>query len=180
MALLFQSNPDQWDLRRYFEPGQYVSWFVSRYQTSMYPGVLVLLWEAQGSKPKEIKGLYGWGITTDAVKPDATGRLRIRLQYIERWVSKVDKNKSSAEHTAPIPADDVLSLPAWRGKHLLDVMPIGTNFLVSGKQLEELSNRIVRFRFPKSQFQEAIELDMRGERLDWTAFTPNLSFEAEE
>jgi hypothetical protein len=146
----------------------------------MYPGVLVLLWEAQGSKPKEIKGLYGWGITTDDVKPDDTGRLRIRLQYIERWISKTDRNKPFAEHIAPISANDVLSLPAWRDKHLLDVMPIGTNFLVNAKQLEELSNHIVRLRFPGSQFQQAVALDLKGERLDWTAFVPKRSLAVQE
>jgi hypothetical protein len=180
MAVLFQSKPEQWDLRRYFEPGQYVSWYVSRYQASMYPGVLVLLWEAQGSKQQAVRGLYGWGITTDNVKPDANGRMRIRLQYIERWVSEADKNLPLEEHVAPIPANDVLSLPSWKDTHLLAVMPSGTNFLVSARQLEELATQIVRFRYPMSQFQQAVELDLEGERLNWDAFTPQLSFEAKE
>jgi hypothetical protein len=178
MALLFQSNPDQWDLRKHFEPGGYVSWFVSRYESSMYPGLPVLLWEAQGSKQKAIRGLYGWGITTDDVKQDATGRLRIRLQYIERWVSKANEKLPLEEHVAPIPANEVLSLPAWKDTHLLAIMPIGTNFLVSVKQLEELSDQIVQNRFPSSQFKYAVQQDIKGEQLDWNAFTPQLSFEA--
>ncbi len=172
MALLFQSNPDQWNLRKYLKPGGHVRWFVSRYQTLMRPGALVLLWVAKGSQSPQIKGLYGWGVTTDEVKQDDEGRLRIRLQYVERWVSKTDDEKKvdDENHIAPIPADKVLDLPAWKD-HLLAVMPAGTNFLVTAEQLQELTDNIVDAKFQGSQFRRAVNQDIEGGKLDPNGFT---------
>ncbi|MFN2133264.1 MAG: hypothetical protein ACK2VD_22250 [Anaerolineae bacterium] len=178
MAFLFQSNPDQWDLRRHLVPGSYVSWFVSRYQALMGPGALVLLWEAQGSRPKAVKGLYGWGILTEEPAPDG-GRLRVRLMYVERWITEKDKDTPLEDHLAPIPGTDVLALPAWQD-HLLAVMPIGTNFLVTPEQLEQLSDRIVTLRFPDSQLDRAVRVANDGQQLDPSGFAHELIYERQE
>jgi len=179
MAFLFQSNPDQWDLRRHLVPGNYVSWFVSRYQALMRPGALVLLWEAQGSRSKAVKGLYGWGILTEEPAPDPGGRLRVRLMYVERWIAQTDKDTPLEDHLAPILGIDVLALPAWQD-HLLAVMPIGTNFLVTPEQLEQLSDRIVAPRFPDSQFDRAVRTANDGQQLDPSGFAHELIYERQE
>ena len=179
MAFLFQSNPDQWDLRRHLTPGNHVSWFVSRYQALMRPGALVLLWEARGSGPRAVRGLYGWGIMTEEPAPDATGRLRVRLQYVERWISKKDRDIPRENHTAPLPGAAVLALPAWKD-HLLAVMAIGTNFLVTPNQLEQLSERIVTVRFPDSQFGRAVRAESDGQQLDPSTFAHQVVYEGQE
>jgi len=137
----------------------------------MRPGALVLLWVAQGSQPPQIRGLYGWGITTDEVRQDEEGSLRIHLQYVERWVSKTDhaKNVPDEDHIAPIPAAEILGLPAW-SDHLLAVMPVGTNFLVTAEQLEALLDHIVDVRFPESKLRRAVHSDTKGEHLDTSGF----------
>jgi len=165
MALLFQSNPEQWDLRQYLKPGGRVSWFVSRYLSYMKPGTLTLLWEAQGEQQKAVKGLYGWGILQAEPARDVRGRLRVPLIYIERWVSAGDvRNKvPEPQHMAAIPADDILKLGSWRD-HLLAKMPIGTNFLINVNQIEELS-RIVMKKYPTSAFEQAADLDKAGKTL---------------
>lgn len=165
MALLFQSNPDQWDLRRFLQPGGKVSWFVTRYLKYMKPGVLTLLWEAQGSEDPAVRGLYGWGITLAEPAPDERGRLRIPLQYVERWVSAGDakRNVPESDHVAGIPAQEVLSLPSWQD-HPLAKMPVGTNFIVTPAQLEELSD-IVQKKYPGSAFPQAARLDQEGKPL---------------
>lgn len=181
MALLFQSNPDEWDLRGHMYPGRSVSWYVSRYQTFTYHGALVLLWEAQGHKPKAVRGLYGWGVTIGDVQQDApTGRMRIPLRYTERWRRKDDEGKEMREDMAPISAHEVLSLGAWEN-HLLNLMPIGTNFLVTLEQLDELITKIVKVRFPKSRLYEAFKLESNEECLDASNFvTPKPILEGEE
>jgi len=163
MALLFQSNPDQWDLRGSIEPGEKVSWFVTRYLNFMRPSVLTLLWEAQGSKAPGVRGLYGWGVTLGEAMPDRQGRLRIPLQYVERWIAKsdADENVSDIEHIAAVPAQDILLLSSWQD-HLLATMPIGTNFIVTPSQILELSESIVRPRFPDSEFPRAARMDSEG------------------
>jgi hypothetical protein len=174
MALLFQSNPNQWNLRKFFVPGDYAAWFVYRYKTLMDSGQLVLLWSAKGrTGSRAIKGLYGWGITTNSPQ-DYSGELRIPLKYIERWVSKNDYvNKVPIEkHIAPIPAKTVFQLPSWKN-HLLAVMPIGTNFLVTKEQLNELLYRIVSVRFPTSQLRQAVNLSIEGKQLNPDNFKPN-------
>lgn len=145
----------------------------------MRPGALVLLWEAQGSKPKAVRGLYGWGIMTEEPAPDATGKLRVRLQYVERWVSRKDKDTPPGDHTAPIPGTAVLALPAWQD-HLLAVMAIGTNFLVTPDQLEQLSEHIVTVRFPGSQFDRAVRAEGEGQQLDPSTFAHKVVYERRE
>ena len=166
MALLFQSNPDQWDLRRYLRPGAKASWSVSRYLKYMNPGVLALFWEAQGSEDPAVKGLYGWGIILAEPAPDERGRLRIPLQYIERWVSADDGKRRvpESDHTAGIPAPQVLSLPSWQD-HLLAKMAAGTNFIVLPDQLEELSD-LVQTKYPGSAFPIAAQLATERKPLD--------------
>jgi hypothetical protein len=162
MALLFQSNPDQWDLRKYLTPGDEESWFVNRYFTYMKPGVLILLWEAQGSQSPEVRGLYGWGITLGEPVPDRRGRLRIPLQYVERWVNAADVNGRVPEsrHIAGVPAKVVLELPSWHN-HPLNRMPAGTNFVVTAEQLRAL-HALVSREYPASAFGLAVEKDIQG------------------
>jgi hypothetical protein len=169
MALLFQSNPEEWDLRRYLIPGNETAWYVTRYQALMYPGALALLWEAQGRQPRPVRGLYGWGITTGGLKRDASGRLRIPLTYVERWVLKEDRDLPDEQHMAAIPAAAVLGLPSW-SDHLLNKMSIGTNFLVSPGQLDELARALVQSKFPGSQFAAAVRLDLEEKSLDPASF----------
>ncbi|MBN1857392.1 MAG: hypothetical protein JW846_10635 [Dehalococcoidia bacterium] len=173
MGLLFQSNPNRWDLRKHLIPGEHGSWFVSRYQSLMHEGALVLLWESKGSMPDSVKGLYGWGITTGEMKPDAEGRMRIPLRYIERWVSKNDHDTHVPEkdHVAPVAAAQVFALPSWKA-HVLAVMPVGTNFLVGARQLLELTESVVDTTFAGSQFRRAVELDVAGKRLEADSFVP--------
>ena len=170
MAVLFQSNPDQWDLRQYLRPGGRASWFVNRYLSYMKRGTLTVLWEAQGKQRKAVRGLYGWGILHGEPARDVRGLLRAPLTYIERWVSADDtvNEVPLAQQVAAIPADDVLELESWRD-HLLARMPIGTNFLIDKKQIEELSGVVMR-RYRRSAFGEAAELDAAGESLPLDRF----------
>jgi hypothetical protein len=174
VALLFQSIPTQWDLRIYFRPGEKVSWFVTRYLSYMKPGKLTLLWQAQGKEKEAVKGLYGWGILQDEPTRDTHGRLRVPLMFIERWVSARDirNDVEGSEQVAAISASDVLELPSWKD-HLLAKMPIGTNFLISAKQLEEL-NEIVAVRYPTSAFSCAAIMDKDGIPIEADKFVPGL------
>jgi hypothetical protein len=171
MALLFQSNPDQWDLRKYFKPGKKVSWFVTRYLSYMKPGTLTLLWEAQGGKPAAVKGLYGWGIIQAEPAGDERGRLRVPLVFIERWVCSHDARNEipDEDQIAAISADQVFKLQSWRD-HLLAKMPVGTNFLINTDQIQELT-KIVAARYPTSAFSQAANLDMAGKPLDPDRFS---------
>ena len=171
MALLFQSNPDQWDLRQHLEPGGRAFWFVNRYLSYMKQGTLTLLWEAQGKQRRAVKGLYGWGILRGEPARDVRGLLRAPLTYIERWVSADDARKEERkpeQDMAAIPADNVLALESWRD-HLLARMPIGTTFLIDKMQIEELSGIVMR-RYRRSAFREAAELDAAGEPLPLDRF----------
>jgi len=170
MALLFQSNPNQWDLRKYLQPGGRASWFVNRYLNYMKPGTVTLFWEAQGQEKYAIRGLYGWGIVEAEPAEDVNGKLRVPLTYIERWVSSHDAEYSVpvSEHIAAIPADEVLALRSWRD-HLLARMPVGTNFIVSGEQMIELS-KIVLKKYPSSAFEKATATAREGKRLKTEEF----------
>lgn len=161
MAFLFQSNPDQWDLRRYFVPGRSAAWFVSRYQSLLYPGALVLLWEAQGSAGRAVRGLYGWGITTAGPAADERGKLRVPLLYVERWVRAGELDSPPTEQHAPVMANDLLALPAW-SDHLLATLPSGTNFLVTEPQLRELAELLRDRLDPQSNFHAALQLNIAG------------------
>jgi hypothetical protein len=163
MALLFQSNPDQWHLREHLRPGGRASWYVSRYLGYMKQGILTLFWEAQGKKQaKPVKGLYGWGILLSEPKGDAGGRLRVPLIYIERWISATDvKNKTALPNQGPaVPANIVLNLKSWTN-HPLATMPIGTNFLVTPQQLQDLCSEVMNI-YPQSAFSQAVKLDTNG------------------
>lgn len=175
MAFLFQSNPDRWDLRGSLKPGGHVNWFVTRYLNFMREGVIVLLWEARGTKTLVVKGLYGWGITVGDPVEDQQGRVRIRVDYIERWVSHQDvvHKTPDLKQGAAIQADDVLKLPSWQD-HLLASMPIGTNFLVTPRQLEELQDQIIQVRFPASAFGEAVRMEAGGRILKTEYFSAQL------
>lgn len=171
-AVLFQSNPDRWDLRRSLQPGEEENWHVKQYRGEMHSGRLVLLWEAKGRKEEAVKGLYGWGITTREVWSRANEAM-IGLQYVERWVDKNDDARSvpDGEHVAAIPGKDMLGLPSW-SQHRLNTMPMGTNFLVSREQLEELSERIVKVRLPDSRLPEAVSRAISGEAISPDLFEP--------
>jgi hypothetical protein len=172
-AFLFQSNPDRWDMRSFLKPGEEVAWYVTRYPSQMRPGALVLLWEARGREQVAVRGLYGWGITTDEVGPDEKGDLRIPVHCVERWVHPDDdeSNVPDDQHIAPIPGSEVLDLPSWSG-HQLATMPIGTNFLVSREQLGQLSELVVKPAVPDSQFPQAVDQVTKGEGLDPGLFKP--------
>jgi hypothetical protein len=173
MALLFQSNPDQWNLREHFIPGNSVSWKVTRYSHLMKPGVLVLLWVARGKQPEQVRGLFGWGITTQNVEKNMLGKLHINLKYIERWVNPEDEknNIENKTHQAPIPASEVLNLKTWE-EHLLSLFPTGTNFLVTPAQLSELEEKVIRKKIPDSQFKQAVYKEISGKVLNADSFTP--------
>jgi hypothetical protein len=138
----------------------------------MTPGALVLFWEAQGTKQPSVKGLYGWGITLDEPQEDFRGQRRIQIRYVERWVSASDAANiiPESEHAAAIPGEEVLSLPSWEN-HLLATMPAGTNFIVTPTQLLELTNIIVRKRYPTSELPRAALEDAEGKRLIVEQFT---------
>jgi hypothetical protein len=171
MAFIFQSNPEHWNLRKNLIPGNEALWSVSRYQSLMYPGALVLLWEAKGRREEKYKGFYGWGVTTELPKEDQFGKLRIRIIYIVRWIVKSDAEIDPEETVAPIPANTVWTLDKWRG-HPLQVMPVGTNFLATPEQIQELDMKVVAPKFQDSQFEIATNLETKGKRIDWTIFTP--------
>lgn len=182
-AFVFQSNPDIWDLRRFFEPGAHATWSVNQYGEQMGPGQLVLFWEAKGSQKTEVRGLYGWGITTSEViggfdnvasqvikgSDDGT---KIQVHYIERWVHPKDVTRDPGEHIAPVPASEVLSLPSWKEHRLASRVPQGTNFIVISDQLEELVEKIIKTRFPDSQLPEAVNMALKHTPLDVGQFTP--------
>ena len=48
---------------------------------------------------------------------------------------------------------------------MLNIMPVGTNFLVTPEQLQEL-NDLISYRFPKSIFHKAVNEELRGKKLD--------------
>lgn len=172
-ALVFQSNPDQWDMRRFLQPGAEAPWRVTAYRDEMRPGRLVLLWEAKGKQRLEVRGLYGWGIITSGVAEGAGGRETIRLQYVERWLHPDDAARKVPDrrHVAAIPASEVFDLPSWP-EHRLKTLPIGTNFVVTKQQLEELSERIVKRRLTSSQFPGAVNQVMSGQAVWPASFEP--------
>ncbi len=175
-TLLFQStDTTRFHLRKDFTPGRSVSWFVSRYKSLMHPGQIVLLWNAKGKSSLNVKGLYGWGITTGEPKHDSTGKFRINVEYIERWISKHDaiNNVPPENQNAPVSAGNVLALPSWKG-HLLATMPIGTNFLVTQDQLDELLNQIIDVRFPSSQLRRAVNSSKYRNQIDPSEFKHSL------
>lgn len=167
MALLFQSNPDQWEGRT-VDPGATVRWYVSRYGRLMRSGEVVLLWEAQGHFEASVRGLYGWGLTTDEPTRDSRGDLRVPVLYVERWVAREDANVPAAEHRAPMPTSKVLGLPSW-GDHLLSTMPVGANFLVTEQQLWEVAGLAAKM-FPDTQLVKAAELDAAGQKISVNKF----------
>jgi len=172
MAFLFQANPDQWDLRQHLRQGESDRWLVSRYQTLIQPGELVLLWMAKGSQNNAVKGLYGWGITDGSLTQSDT-KHRITVRYIERWYHwRNPRNSTQTAWIAPLPASVVLALPSWQ-ESLISVMPVGTNFLLTEEQLNDLAEHIKRQKIlPDSQILRAIELAVAGKHLAIEAFTP--------
>lgn len=172
MALLFQSNPEQWDLRQYLKPGARGSWSANRFLSYMKRGTLTLLWESQGKEPKEVKGLYGWGILEAEPAKNMRGKQSVPIMYIERWVSTNDVEQRMSEHMAAISADEVFKLESWK-EHLLAKMPIGANFRVEKKQLEELTGIIMK-RYTKSDFQKAADMDETGGGLEIGQFVPGV------
>ncbi len=162
MAFIFQTGSEQWDLRDKLKQGEEVSWSLSRYLILIDSGALILLWLSQREQPR-VRGLYGWGITTENAKEDKEGWFRIRLKCVERWDSyTADK--------APIKASDILNLPAWK-YHPLKIDFVGSNFLVSVEQLRELCRYIMKV-FPDSEFREAVDTEMGGKRLNPNSFKP--------
>lgn len=159
MALIFQSNPDKWDIRFHLIPGKTVQWFVSRYKSLMQSGRLVLFWSAQGSQPPNVRGIYGWGISTGEMVKDKEGNLRLPVRYIERWVHPNDvQQKTSPENQiAPISANSIRQLHSW-SDHLLVINPIGGNFVINREQMLEFLV-LVKNIFPKSQLIKASQID---------------------
>jgi hypothetical protein len=174
---LFQSNPDEWELRRYLKPGETGRWTANRYRNQMQPGQLVLLWEARGRQEEEVRGLYGWGITTSPVDVNEKPP-RIDVAYIERWIHPRDadlavqkKEAPPEEYIAPVPASEVFSLPSWEG-HRLNKIAQGANFIISFEQLEELCREIIQPWSSDSQLPGTLERLQAGETLDVKAFEP--------
>ena len=169
MALLFQANPDQWDLREKLIPGQMVRYFVTRYRNLIGKGALVLLWSAQGRTTRSnlaVSGLYGWGITSDDVR-EQEGRYRIPLQYVERWITASDNDDKvpPAEQSAPIPATEVLTLSTWQD-HLLNLVRVGSNFLMTDEQMDQLWQELVAGRIANSQLGAAIDAERNNPPLN--------------
>ncbi len=164
MALLFQANPDNWDLREALDPvhRSHDLWLVTRYFNFMHRGRIVLLWSAKGSLTDDVCGLYGWGITEGDPHPDNQGNLRIRVEYMERWIGR-------SREIAAIRANELLGLRSWQ-EHLLSKMRIGTNFLVTPRQLEDLDREIIQLRFRGSAFGSAVKSELSGVQLDSNSF----------
>ena len=161
MPLLFQANPDRWDLRASLKRGAVVRWYVTRYKSLMQPGMVVLLWSARGKKlPKTVRGLYGWGLTVGELQADDLGYDRIPVRHVERWVdAEQDKAQVALDQQdAPLSAETVLQLPSWQD-HLLGANPVGANFVVSEEQLAELADTLVLRRFRGSQLGQALGRD---------------------
>ena len=68
-VFLFQSAPEQYDLRKELRPGEFDNWHATRYRMEMHPGDIVFFWMGGD---QNFRGLYGWGeITSEPyIKPE--------------------------------------------------------------------------------------------------------------
>jgi predicted RNA-binding protein with PUA-like domain len=80
---LFQSLPENRDLRIELWEGAIKTWRVSRYRSQISPGDTVFFWMGG---PSEIRGLYGWGEVVGSPRFDADkDQFRVEVVYRRRF-----------------------------------------------------------------------------------------------
>ena len=114
-VFLFQSAPEQYDLRKELRPGEFDNWHATRYRMEMHPGDIVFFWMGGD---QNFRGLYGWGeITSEPyIKPE--------------WESHGIDVKYEAKFKRPILAKSIREDPNLASL-LIFRTPQATNFLIS-------------------------------------------------
>jgi hypothetical protein len=127
-VFIFQARPDRYDLRDddKLVPGQFETWYATRYRSRMSPGDIVLFWL---SGNKDIRGLYGWGeLTSKPHLEDNWDSYGVDVVYREKFKHHIPISK--------IMSNEVLA-------NLLVVRAAqATNFLIEDHEKRELQRLI--------------------------------------
>lgn len=114
-AWLFQSVPQEYDLRGALREGLKETWRVSRYRSQMKPGDLVFFWMGG---PPDVRGLYGWGVIAGVPSFDPSDKqFGVEVRYHRQLEN-------------PLLASKIRGAPALR-QMLIFRAPFGTNFALS-------------------------------------------------
>lgn len=123
-TFIFQSRPDESDLRKSLKIGSADTWNVTRYSGRMSAGDRVLFWLAGDPS---YRGLHGWG--------SLTSEAYLRPEWSKHGVDVVYKGAFSP----PVRADEIKSDPSLR--HLLIFRaPSATNFVLSDQEARQLTD----------------------------------------
>jgi predicted RNA-binding protein with PUA-like domain len=125
-AWIFQSKPQQYDLRTELQVGQVERWMATRYRSEMRDGDTVLFWLA-GSP--DIRGIYGRGRIVGEPFPDPDdGGPVINVRVEEKY-------------RAPLSVSQIRADQKLRELDILRV-PIGTNFRLTKDELAALERHL--------------------------------------
>lgn len=124
-AWIFQSKPQQYDLREELEVGSVEPWMATRYRSEMREGDTVYFWLA-GSP--DIRGIYGRGKIVGEPYRHSDGGPVVDV--------KVDKT-----FHPPLTVSKIKSDIKLRKLDILRV-PIGTNFRLDQEQIEALEKHL--------------------------------------
>jgi EVE domain len=124
-AWIFQSKPDQTDLRYELTVGAVDPWMATRYRSEMRDGDVVYFWLAGGP---DIRGVYGRGRIVGEPFRERDGTPLIKVKVEQRYrkplgVTEIRKNKKLQEL-------DILRIP------------IGTNFRLTNEQSAALEDHL--------------------------------------
>jgi len=125
---IFQSVPQQFDLRDKLIPGEKDTWYATRYRAEMQPGDIVFFWMGGDERAR---GLYGWG------------RLESKAYAKPSWDSHGVDVQYEAKFATPILEDVVRKVPELDDMLLFRARQ-ATNFLLSEKQARRLAKLIER------------------------------------
>jgi hypothetical protein len=121
-VFVFQSVPEQYDLREKLRAGQSDTWYATRYRAEMRPRDVVFFWMGGD---RHFRGLYGWGEITKAPylksEWDSYG---VEVRYEEKFKKPI--------LATTIETDPVLS------SLLIFRAPQATNFMLSPEQAKKL------------------------------------------
>ncbi len=127
---IFQGVPSRYDVAdpEKVKQGRTEIWLASHFRESMAVGDIVYFWRA-GEREKAKRGLYAWGRIVGDVKYYEGWGWGIRVEYVKRFPRFIS-------------ASTLNKYPAF-ANHLLNRMPIGTNFSVSKDENEAIKNAIL-------------------------------------
>ena len=121
---LFQSLPENRDLRIELWEGAAKTWRVSRYRSEITPGDTVFFWMGG---PPEVRGLYGWGEVVGSPQFYAD-RDQFRVEVIYR--RRFDPPLLAGQIRSTGNLDQMLIFRA----------PFGTNFPLTPREAETIAN----------------------------------------